>query len=158
MKSVLFALTLAFAPQTSAVAADDQSSARPVVDSLTRFVDQVNAGDQKSALEHFTPDAAITDDIPPYRWQGPSAGSDWMAAMWANGQKTGMTEITMHLARATRVEIAGDRAYAVIPGVLTLKGKGPAIRANGFLTIALQRTGTEWQIGSLAWGGEQAKP
>ena len=158
MKSVILGLALAFTLQIPAVAADDQSSARPVVDSLTRFVDQVNAGDQKSALEHFTPDAAITDDIAPYRWQGQSAGSDWMAAMWANGQRTGMTEISMHLARPTRVEVEGDRAYAVIPGVLTLKGKGRAIQANGLLTIALQRTGTDWRIGSLAWGGEQAKP
>ncbi len=52
-----------------------------VVGSIKRFVDAVNQGRHRAAFKYFSPDAPIIEDIPPYGWQGPQAGSQWMAAM-----------------------------------------------------------------------------
>jgi ketosteroid isomerase-like protein len=77
--------------------------------------------------------------------------------MGRNAQRLGVTRILMHLAAPMRVEAAGDSAYEVVRGSLTLAGKGPPLHANGVLTFALRRIGNEWKIGLLSWAGERPR-
>ena len=119
-------LVFAFALGVSAAgqAAETPPADKAVVASISDFVAAVNRGDQPAALAHFTPDATITEDVAPHRWQGPEAGAGWMKAMWENSQKAGVTEVVMTIGAPTHVEVEGDKAYAVMPGGPTLKGKG----------------------------------
>jgi ketosteroid isomerase-like protein len=130
-----------------------------VVGLINRFVNAVNEGDLAAALERFTPDATIVEDIPPYRWQGPQAGSQWMAAMGENAARSGIASIAMQLGEATRVEVDADNAYAVYSAVLTLSGdNGLRLQSGGCLTFTLQRAETGWLINALAWGGPAPRP
>ena len=129
-----------------------------VAGSIDRFVNAVNAGEYGAALAHLTPDATIVEDIPPYRWQGPQAGSQWMAAMGENAARSGLTSIAMKLGDATRIEVDGDNAYAVYAAVLTLSGDDLRLRSNGCLTFTLQRGETGWLINALSWGGPAPQP
>jgi ketosteroid isomerase-like protein len=131
---------------------------RDVAGSIDRFVNAVNEGNYKAALEHFTPDATIIEDIPPYRWQGPQAGSRWMAAMGENAARSGITSIVMQLGDATRVEVDADNAYAVYSAILILSGNALRLQSGGCLTFTLQRAETGWLISALAWGGPAPQP
>jgi ketosteroid isomerase-like protein len=145
-----FACALGAGP-LAAAPADERAAAR----SVAAFVDAVNKGDSKAALARLTTDAAITDDLAPYRWQGPHAGADWFGAMGRNAQRLGVTRILMNLAAPMRVEASGDSAYEVVRGSLVLEGKGPPLHANGVLTFALRRSGGVWRICLLSWAGER---
>ena len=158
MKPVSLALVLALALGATVQAAEAPAADKAVVASISELVAAVNRGDQPAALAHFTPDATITEDVAPYRWQGPDAGAGWMKAMFENSQKAGMTEVVMTLGAPTHVQVEGDRAYAVMPGALTLKGKGQTLHATGVLTFALQKTANAWRIGLMSWGGEPIHP
>jgi ketosteroid isomerase-like protein len=127
-----------------------------VAHSVVAFVDEVNAGRQQAALAHFTRDVSIVEDLAPYHWQGPHAGTDWLEAMFRNGQKMGMTTILMHLGSPSRIDVTGDRAYEIIPGVVTLEGKSGNLRESGALTFALRKRGRAWKISALSWSGERA--
>src|SRR5687768_1679534 len=107
-----------------------------VVSAISEFVDAVNRGDQGAALTQFTNDVSIIEDLAPYRWQGPNAGSEWMQAMFENAQRIGITSIAMQLGNATRVEVEGRYAYAIVEGFLTYGGPTPR-RSDGLLTFAL---------------------
>src|SRR4051812_19691957 len=123
MRKHLFLAALACAAAAGPLAAAPADE-REVASSVASFVDAVNTGRRAEALAHFTADVSITEDIAPYRWQGPAAGAEWLDAMWKNGQRLGASNIQMHLDTPIRVEVTGDRAYEVVPGVLTLEGKG----------------------------------
>ncbi len=138
----------------SAAPADEHAVARTIVS----FVNAVNLDHEKDALAFFTSDASITEDLAPYHWQGPRAGAAWFKGMASNGAKIGMTEIIMHLGKPPRIEVTGDRAYEVIPGVVALKGKGGSLHESGFITFALEKHGAAWKIAALSWGGERAHP
>jgi len=139
-------------------AADSRADAAEAVATITRFTAAVNAGNHQAAVAHFTPDASITEDVPPYRWQGPEAGAQWLLAMWENGQRAGLADIAMTLGAPTRVEVSGDHAYVVLPGALTFEVGGQPRRDDGVLTFALQKSGGAWLIGSLAWAGGPRAP
>jgi ketosteroid isomerase-like protein len=129
-----------------------------VASSIANFVDEVNKGDSAEALTHLARDVSITEDLAPFRWRGPRAGSDWLAAMQKNGERMGISDVQMKLGAPTQVLAQGDRAYEAIPGVVTLKGKGQTLHETGVLTFALQKVRGNWQIVVLAWGGAAAAP
>ena len=126
-----------------------------IVDAIAEFVDAVNEGDRDAALARLTDDVSIIEDLAPYRWQGPNAGSEWLEAMAENARRNAITSISMNLRNATRVEVAGDHAYAIVQGVLTYGGGSPR-QADGLLTFALIRQDSSWMIRSFAWTGPEA--
>ena len=131
------------------------SGTEEVVTAIAEFVDAVNRGDQGVALARLTNDVSITEDLAPYRWQGPNAGSEWMQAMFENAQRMGITSIAMQLGNATRVEVEGQYAYAIVEGLLTYGGATPR-RSDGLLTFALVKQERAWRIRALTWSGPVA--
>lgn len=128
-----------------------------IVDSIAEFVDAVNRGDRDAALARLTDDVSIIEDLAPYRWQGPSAGSEWLDAMAENARRNAITSISMNLRNATRVEVEGQYAYAIIEGVLTYGGGFPR-QADGLLTFAMIKQDSRWMVRSFAWTGPEAAP
>ena len=150
---------LAFAFTAGAAGAQVSPGAGPVVEVIARMTDAVNHGQMPTAFAAFTASPSIVEDGPPYRWQGPGAPQAWIESMGANAQAKGMTAIDMKLSPATRVEIDGERAYAIVPGLLSYGMKdGHSERASGLLTFTLLKAGGEWKIDTLVWTGPQAKP
>ena len=98
----------------------------------------MNRGDQSRALALLTKDVSIIEVLAPYRWQGPTAGAEWLLAMHENAQANAITGIFMQLGRATRVEAEGDHAYAILEGHLTYNGV-KLLHSHGTLTFALSR-------------------
>jgi ketosteroid isomerase-like protein len=136
-----------------------QTPGAAVEAAINHFTEAVNHGDMAGALGDLGPAPTIVDDLAPYRWQGAGAGGAWMAAMGANAQAAGMTVISMRIAKASRIEVSGANAYAVVPGVLTFTFKdGHSEHADGLLTFALQRAGEAWKIDALTWTGPRAMP
>jgi ketosteroid isomerase-like protein len=151
---ILGLAALMSAPATASPAAETEK----VASSIASFVDLVNKGDAANALTYFAADATITEDLAPFRWHGPRAGSDWLTAMQKNAERTGISDVQMTLGTPTQILAQGDRAYEAVPGVVTLKGKGPTLHESGILTFALEKQKGDWKIVLLAWGGAAAAP
>jgi ketosteroid isomerase-like protein len=156
MKCVMMAglAILTSAPANARPSAETQR----VVSSIAGFVDAVNKGDSAKALAHLASDVSITEDLAPFRWHGPRAGSDWLTAMQKNGERMGISDIQMKLGVPAQVLAQGDRAYEAVPGVVTLRGKGKTLHEAGMLTFALRKVRRDWRIVLLAWGGAAAAP
>jgi ketosteroid isomerase-like protein len=156
MKCVMMAglAILTSAPANARPSAETQK----VASSIASFVDAVNKGDSAKALAHLASDVSITEDLAPFRWHGPRAGSDWLTAMQKNGERMGISDIQMKLGVPAQVLAQGDRAYEAVPGVVTLRGKGKTLHEAGMLTFALRKVRRDWRIVLLAWGGAAAAP
>ena len=133
--------------------ADETSRAQEVGETIARFVDAVNRGDQSVAIGCFTADATIVEDIAPFRWQGPDACAQWMAAMWENAQRMALTGVAMDLGPAIRIEVEGKFAYALFGGRLRLMAPTSELRSDGQLTFTLETGGTGWRISAMTWSG-----
>ena len=154
MKPVL--LALAFALSAGSVGAQPREE---VVGAIDRFTAAVNRGDFEAARTAFSPSPTITEDLAPFHWGGEGAVGAWMAAMGANAGRMKASGISMQISPASRVEVEGGRAYAVVPGVLTYSFlSAPPQRAGGTLTFSLSKVGTAWRIDTMTWTGERLHP
>ena len=134
----------------------DRTAADAIVAALDRFVDLVNRGEVPAALGCFTDSPSIVEDLAPFRWQGPSAGAEWLAAMAANAQREGFVRIHMGLGVADTVMVDGGRGYAVFPGDLTYTANaGPPQRVRGHLTFVVTQDRHKWRIEAVNWSRER---
>jgi ketosteroid isomerase-like protein len=143
---------------TAGVASAQPTPEAAVTATINRMTDAVNRGDMPTAFAAFTAAPMIVEDLAPYRWQGPGTPQAWIEGMGANAQAHGITTINMKLSPPTRVEIAADHAYAIVPGRLSYVLKdGHSEHADGLITVLLLQSGADWKIDTLIWSGPQAK-
>jgi len=143
------ALLSAFAP--AARAADTPTT-------ITQFSAALHAGDSKAAKNFLTARTVILDDVAPYYWAGANAFDRWQADLAKAGAARGMSEEDAALGAPTRVEISGDRAYAILPATHTFKMKGRVMREAAQLTFILAKDTAGWKITSWTWTGPRAMP
>lgn len=150
MKSFFICLILLLnVGAANVIAASPQDA---VMSTLHQFMDGFNRNDAKTALAACAGSASIVDEFPPHEWQGPRACEHWANALDADNAKHGITGGVVTLAKPLRVDVTGDRAYAVVPANYTYKQNGkPVNETNSLFTVALVRTSAGWRITGWAW-------
>jgi ketosteroid isomerase-like protein len=148
MKKLLIVLALVvFAAGMSF--ADDKTDAMA---SVHQFIDGFNKGDIKSALAACADETSIIDEFPPYAWGGSGGCSKWANDFDADAKKNGITDGNVTLGKAKHIDIAGDRAYIVVPATYAFKQNGkPVKEAGASLTVVLQKTDAGWRITAWSW-------
>ena len=144
--ALVLALTvLAAAP----AAADDKTD---VMVPVNQFTDGFNKGDVKTAVAACADQASIIDEFPPYEWHGAGTCEKWAADYDADAKKNGITPGSVTLAKPRHIDVAGDRAYVVVPATYEFTQKGKAVKQTGAtLSIALQKLPAGWRIVAWAW-------
>lgn len=119
---------------------------------VRQFIDSFNKGDTKSAVATCAEETSIIDEFSPYEWHGAGACSNWANDFDADAKKNGITDGFVTLGKPRHIDIAGDRAYVVIPATYKFKQQGKLVREIGStLTVALQKGGAGWRITAWTW-------
>jgi hypothetical protein len=148
MRAISIALVVAAFAAGPAFAAEKDD----VMASVKQFVDGFNNGNVKSALAACAEQTSIVDELPPHEWHGPGACAVWAKDFDADAKKNGVTDGKVTLGKPRHVDIAGDRAYVVVPTSYAYKLKGKATKETGsMLTIALQKGASGWLMTGWAW-------
>ena len=148
MRAISIALVVAAFAAGPAFAAEKDD----VMASVKQFVDGFNKGDVKSALAACAEQTSIVDELPPHEWHGPGACATWAKDFDADAKKNGVTDGKVTLGKPRHVDIAGDRAYVVVPTTYAYKLNGKPMKETGsMLTIALQKGASGWLMTGWAW-------
>jgi ketosteroid isomerase-like protein len=129
-----------------------QAEKNAVMVPVRQFVDGFNKGDTRSALAACAEQTSIIDEFPPHEWHGPGACARWMTDYDTDARKNGITDGIVTLGTPKHLDVAGDRAYVVIPSDYAFKRKGASVKetASAF-TFALQKTAAGWRITGWSW-------
>jgi hypothetical protein len=148
MRVISIAFLVAAIAAGPAIAAEKDDVMTPV----KQFVDGFNKGDVKSALAACAEQTSIIDEFPPHEWHGPGACGAWANDFDADAKKNGVTDGKVALGKPRHIDIAGDRAYVVVPTSYAYKLKGKATKETGsMLTIALQKGASGWLMTGWTW-------
>jgi hypothetical protein len=106
-----------------------------------------------ASLKHEpSPDPqAITDEFPPYAWNGASASTDWYAGLQKLLADGHTSSIVLAPSTPSELQINGDRAYAAFPTLITTKTSAKTMREKGSFAFAFRKTAGTWHITSWAW-------
>jgi ketosteroid isomerase-like protein len=131
------------------VVADDKTD---VMVQVNQFTDGFNKGDVKMAVATCADQTSIIDEFSPYEWHGAGACAKWAADYDADTKKNGITPGPVTLGKPRHIDVAGDRAYVVVPATYEFTQKGRAVKeTHSTLTVALQKGAAGWRIVAWTW-------
>jgi hypothetical protein len=155
MKLGVAALIATLTGAFPALAAPASEPAQP----LRTFLDSFNKGDAKAADATYAKGSiAIVDEFAPHAWSGPNAPHAWAAEYDRHAKATGVTDGRVTYGAPTRVEMAGDLAYVVMPTLYLYKERGRPTAEEGSITGVIHREGGAWKIRAWTWSGVKPHP
>jgi ketosteroid isomerase-like protein len=100
----------------------------------------------------YTPNAVVTDDEPPYSWNGPTAGIQWINSVENACKELHITKLKATINPVNIFHQSADNVYLVVPVSYTgnLPGKAK-YTARGAFTFVLRLVNGKWMIKSQAW-------
>ena len=100
---------------------------------------------------------SIMDDLPPHLFIGSGFQETWFNAYQMAAANNQLKNIKVRVAKAKKIEITGDVAYAVVPATFLWKEKNKSMIMNLTWTFALKNIDGKWRIASWAIGSNQPR-
>jgi len=100
----------------------------------------------------YTPNAVVADDEPPYSWNGPTAGIQWVNAVEQSCKDNHLTKLKGTIEAVNVFQQSADNVYIVVPVSYTgnLANRTRFV-AKGAFTFVLRMINGTWMIKSQVW-------
>jgi len=100
----------------------------------------------------YTPNAVVADDEPPYSWNGPTAGIQWINSVERVCKELRITKLKATIETVNIFHQSADNVYVVVPVSFTGSMPGKArYTTKGAFTFVLRLINGKWMIKSQAW-------
>lgn len=150
---ILLGMVCLSTPEAAQAAASTAGTPAAAVKAL---IDAFNQTDPKAGMAQamavlLPAGIAITDELPPYHWNGRNAMQDWFKDLLAYDKASGNEGGPFTPLAPERQEISGKHAYVVQPITWNLSIKGQKMREDARMTLALENTKAGWKIAAWTW-------
>lgn len=100
----------------------------------------------------YTPNAVVADDEPPYSWNGPTAGIQWINAVERAVKEYRITKFKGTIEPVKVYQQTSDNVYVIVPVNYTgnLPGRDH-FSARGAFAFVLRQINDKWMIKSQVW-------
>jgi hypothetical protein len=123
-----------------------------VMKPVREFVASFNKGDATTSDAGCAHVTSIIDDVPPHEWHGAHACQMWMQSYRDYTVANGLADMIITLGDPRHVDVAGERAYVVVPASYTIEVHGKLVhKTNSVVTFALEKGATAWHLTGWAW-------
>lgn len=149
----LLAFLIALVAAASA-AANPALPAHSVPSAILKLANTVvtasNTKDASALSKLYTNDAVVVDEIPPFEWRGPGAGTAWWRTVDAF-TKTKCERITLVHVRISDFQGTATNAYLIAPMTINEMSGGQTFSEAGTLTYTFRNDSGTWLISSQVW-------
>jgi len=127
-----------------------------VMEVVRKAIYAANDFNVQAVANLYTPNAVVADDEPPYSWNGPTAGIQWINAVEKAVKDFRITKFTGTIEPVKVYQQNADNVYVVVPVNYTgdLPGKAH-FSARGAFTFVLRQINDKWMIKSQVWMPEK---
>ena len=134
------------------VLADDRPTAAMLepVKALVAFMAKRPAGQHPAMFA--ASGVTIIENYPPFVFAGNDAVVSWEVGFRKHAAEGRLTELAATFASAQDVDIAGPRAYFVLPTTWTGRAAGKPFTETGAWSFVLVPVGAGWKILAYGWG------
>lgn len=128
-----------------------------VMDVITAAINAINTFDIAAVADLYTPNAVVADDEPPYSWNGPTAGVQWVNSVERACKNNRLTKLKGVIEPVNFFQQSDDNFYIVLPVSFTgdLPGK-KQFSVKGAFTFVLRQVNGKWLIKSQTWLQQKA--
>jgi len=131
--------------------ADSASNRNEVVKIINTVINASSSFDVNAVTELYTPNAVVADEEPPFSWNGPTAGVQWISTVEKTCKDLRMKNFRAKI-RDISVYLQTDESiYVVVPVDYTGQIKNDYFDEEGAFTFIFRLVNGHWLIKSQVW-------
>lgn len=135
--------------------------AKPIVDSaanrdevikiINTVIKASSTFDVNAVTDLYTPNAVVADEEPPFSWNGPTAGVQWISTVEKTCKDYKLKNFRAKIREITVYLQTEESIYVVVPVDYTGEIKGDHFDEEGAFTFIFRLVNGHWLIKSQVW-------
>jgi ketosteroid isomerase-like protein len=139
-------------PTANQAAVPDSAADRVAVIKIIHTVIKASSTFDIDAVANlYTPNAVIADEEPPFSWNGPTAGVQWVNTVEKTCKDYKLKEFSGKIGRISVYLKTDESIYVVVPVDYTGEIKGDHFEEEGAFTFVFRMVSGQWMIKSQVW-------
>jgi ketosteroid isomerase-like protein len=130
---------------------DSASSRNAVMDIINTVVKASGTFDIDAVANLYTPNAVIADEEPPFSWNGPTAGVQWVSTVEKTCKDFKLKEFKGKIGHISVYLQTDESIYVVVPVEYTGSIKENHFEEDGAFTFVFRMVSGHWLIKSQVW-------
>jgi hypothetical protein len=130
----------------------DSTAARTTVMGIIKEVIKASGSFNMNAVaDYYAPNAVVADEEPPFSWNGPTAGAQWISAVEKACKDLKLEEFNGKVGRVTIYLQTDESIYVVVPVDYTGEIHGEPFEEDGAFSFVFRMVNDKWLIKSQVW-------
>ncbi|MGZ3750243.1 MAG: YybH family protein [Mucilaginibacter sp.] len=130
----------------------DSAGARTTVISIIKKVVEASSTfDIDAVADLYTPNAVVADEEPPFSWNGPTAGVQWVNTVEKTCKDVKLKGFKGKIGHISVYLQTDESVYVVVPVDYTGQIKGDPFEEDGAFTFVFRMVSGRWLIKSQVW-------
>lgn len=131
--------------------ADSASNRNEVVKIINTVINASSSFDVSAVTDLYTPNAVVADEEPPFSWNGPTAGVQWINTVEKTCKDYKLKNFRARIRDISVYLQTEESIYVVVPVDYTGEIKGDRFDEEGAFTFIFRLVNGHWLIKSQVW-------
>jgi hypothetical protein len=133
------------------IIADSASNRNEVMKVINMVIAASASFDINAVTDLYTPNAVVADEEPPFSWNGPTAGVQWVSTVEKTCKDFKLKNFKGKIQGITVYLQSEESIYVVVPVDYTGEIKGDRFDEPGAFTFVFRLVNGRWLIKSQVW-------
>jgi ketosteroid isomerase-like protein len=131
--------------------ADSASNRNEVIKIINTVIKASSSFDVNAVTDLYTPNAVVADEEPPFSWNGPTAGVQWISTVEKTCKDLKMKDFRAKIRDISVYLQTEESIYIVVPVDYTGQIKNDYFDEEGAFTFIFRLVNGRWLIKSQVW-------
>ncbi len=131
--------------------ADSASARAEVMQIINKVINASSSFDINAVADLYTPNAVVADEEPPFSWNGPTAGVQWVSTVEKTCKDFKLKNFKARIGSVNVYLQTAESVYVVVPVDYTGQIKGDHFEEDGAFTFIFRMVSGHWLIKSQVW-------
>lgn len=131
--------------------ADSAGSRTEVMKIINIVINASSSFDVNAVSDLYTPNAVIADEEPPFSWNGPTAGVQWVSTVEKTCKDFKLRNFKGKIGHVSVYLQSPESIYVVVPVDYSGEIRGEPFEEDGAFTFVFRMVSGRWMIKSQVW-------
>jgi len=130
---------------------DSVAARKEIVSIINAVINASGSFDVKAVADFYTPNALVADEEPPFSWNGPTAGVQWVNTVEKTCKDLKIKRFKGKIGRISVYLQSEESVYVIVPVDYVGEMKDQSFEEDGAFTFVFRLVSGKWLIKSQVW-------
>lgn len=130
---------------------DSAATRKIIVEMINKVINASGTFDINAVANFYTPNALVADEEPPFSWNGPTAGAQWISAVEKTCKDLKIKRLKGKMGHINVYMQDDESVYVIVPAVYSGELKDQSFEEGGAFTFVFRKVNDKWLIKTQVW-------